>query len=74
MKRIASILTAGILLAAGSAQGAALGVSTNNVDRQVWQGQAALSNQVGVWNTNGSDAMTFTNTVIYTNCGVLTNW
>ncbi|MDP2990483.1 MAG: hypothetical protein Q8O57_07970, partial [Kiritimatiellota bacterium] len=74
MKRIVSILTAGILLAAGSAGGAVLGVSPTNINLQIWQGQAALSNQVVVWNTNGTDAMAFTNTVSYTNCGGFESW
>ncbi|MBU0715540.1 MAG: VCBS repeat-containing protein [Verrucomicrobia bacterium] len=74
MKQVCSILTILILLAASSARGAGLGVSTNNVYYEVWQNQAALSNQVEVWNTNGTDAMTFTNTVSYTNCGIYTNW
>lgn len=51
-----------------------MAVSPTNLSYEVWQGQSALSNQVEVWNTNGTDAMTFTNTVSYTNCGTLTNW
>ncbi|MFA5043225.1 MAG: VCBS repeat-containing protein [Kiritimatiellia bacterium] len=74
MKRIASILMAGILLAAGAAQGAGLGVAPTNLSFEISQGQAAFSNQIVVANTNGTDAMTFTNTVSYTNCGVFTNW
>jgi len=49
-------------------------VSPTNIDRAVWQGQDAGSNQVEVWNNNGTNAMSFSNSVIYTNCGTYTNW
>ena len=74
MKQVCFILIMAILLAAVSTRGAELGVSPTNVEYVIWQGQAALSNQVEVWNTNGTDAMTFTNTVSYTNCETWPNW
>lgn len=47
-------------------------VSPTNISREIWQGQDAGSNQVEVWNNNGTNALAFT--VSYTNYDVSTNW
>ncbi|MBI2440511.1 MAG: hypothetical protein HYV35_03975 [Lentisphaerae bacterium] len=74
MKPARFLIVAGWLFWALSAFGAGLGVAPTNINRTIWAGQNAGSNQFEVWNTNGVDALSFTNTLSYTNCGIYTNW
>lgn len=74
MKPGLSIIIIALLLAPRAALGAGLGVAPTNLSRTIWAGQNAGSNQFEVWNTNGVDAMSFSNTLSYTNCGIYTNW
>jgi hypothetical protein len=51
-----------------------LGVDVTNIARTIYQGLNAPSNSFHIWKQSGCFPMPFTNAIIYTNCGVYTNW